>query len=119
MRLTALPTGLDSDYSARETSPIPGWLAPSLAAVGIGVLVGVLVVAASPVYLVAGLVGLVVVGVMLTDVRYAMIGFIAVATLLPFATIPVALGVVKPTLLDVCVMAILLVWLARLLADRR
>jgi O-antigen ligase len=85
----------------------------------VGATLGVVVAAASPLYTIAGLVGVVVLACVFADARVALFGFIAVATLLPFGTIPIALGPVTPTLIDVCLVSLLLVWTLRLLADRR
>lgn len=84
----------------------------------VGAALGVLVAAASPLYVVAGLIGLVGLACVIVDVRFAFFGFIAVATLFPFVAIPVSLGPVKPTLVDFCLIAILLTWIFRLLGDR-
>lgn len=90
---------------------------------GLGILVGaalgVVVAAASPLYTVAGLIGLIAVACVLSDVRFALFGFIGVATLLPFATIPLHLGPATPTLVDFCLVSVLLIWVFRLLADRQ
>lgn len=84
----------------------------------VGALLGLAVDLASPVYVVGGIIGIVCLAAMLRDVRVALLGFIAVATLLPFAVIPVPIGVVKLTLVDVCLGSALLVWAMRLLSDR-
>lgn len=105
---------------------VPAWLSRSspelgIAAlgVGVGIALGVVVAAASPLYTVAGLVGIVALVCVFADARIALFGFIAVATLLPFGTIPINLGPVIPTLIDACLVSLLLVWTLRLLADRR
>jgi O-antigen ligase len=79
----------------------------------------VVVAAASPLYAVAGLLGLAAVLVLISGARAGLTGFVAVATLLPFFVIPVEVGPVKFTLTDVTLYCVLLVWLARLLSDRR
>src|SRR5437588_85915 len=82
------------------------WLdLPPAATVGllgalVGVALGLAVVIASPTYVIAGLVGLVVVGALLSDVRFGLFGFVAVATLVPFVAIPVEVGPLKLTLVD-------------------
>ncbi len=105
---------------------VPAWLLHppgelGVAAVGllVGAALGIVVAAASPLYTVAGLVGIVVLACVFIDARVALFGFIAVATLLPFGTIPIALGPVTPTLVDACLVSLLLVWILRLLADHR
>jgi hypothetical protein len=87
--------------------------------VGIGLVLGVVVAAATPLYAVAGLVGVVGFLVLISSVRNGLVGFIAVATLLPFVVIPVEVGPVKFTLVDITIYCVLLVWIARLLTDRR
>jgi O-antigen ligase len=74
---------------------------------------------ASPPYIVGALLGVAFLVAILREIRVAIFGFVFVATLLPFAVIPVSLGVVKPTLVDLCLGSALLVWALRLLADRR
>jgi O-antigen ligase len=98
---------------------LPAELGIAALALGVGIVLGVVVAAATPLYTVAGLVGLAATACVFADVRFALFGFIAVATLLPFGTIPVPLGPVTPTLLDACLLSLLLVWILRLLADRR
>jgi len=98
-------------------------LPPNVAVAALGLLVGlalgVAVAAASPLYVVAGLVGLVGLVCLFADVRVGLFGFVGVATLLPFGTVPISLGPVRPTLVDACLVPVLLLWLFRLLADRR
>lgn len=88
-------------------------------ALGIGVGLGLAIDLASPPYVVAGLLGVVFLAAILREIRVAIFSFVAVATLLPFAVIPVPIGVVKLTLVDLCLGGALLVWILRLLADRR
>lgn len=84
----------------------------------VGGIVGVSSVAASPLVplgaLVAGTGFLAVLRSPLT----AVVGFVLAASLLPFAVIPVRLGV-SLTLVDVALTLLLLVWVARLLRGRR
>jgi hypothetical protein len=97
---------------------IPSPILLALAAIGLGVVTGVAVVAASPLYVVAGLVGLAGLATLFANWRYSAYGFVLVATLLPYGVIPIPIGVVKLTLVDVCLTAGLLTWLFRILADR-
>jgi hypothetical protein len=97
---------------------LPGWLSLTLIGLALGGALGLAVVTVSPVYVVGGLIGMVAVLVVFSDVRYGLIGLIGVVTLLPFVVVPVSIGVVKLTLVDVCVSSILLIWLLRLLGDR-
>lgn len=100
----------------RRLPPASGVAALGLA---VGAVLGVVVAAASPLYTVAGLIGLIALVCIFADVRFALFGFIAVATLLPFVAVPVSLGPVKPTLVDFCLISVLIIWVFRLLADRR
>ncbi len=86
---------------------------------GTGIALGIVVAAASPLYTVAGLIGIVALVCVFADARISLFAFIAVATLLPFGTIPINLGPLIPTLIDACLVSLLLVWTLRLLADRR
>jgi O-antigen ligase len=107
----------------RSRALTDGTLAPVIGAAAIavvsGIFLGIVVVAASPLYTVAGLIGIVVLAAVLRDLRVALFGFVAVATLLPFGVIPIPIGLVKLTLVDVCLTSALLVGILRLLADRR
>jgi len=81
-------------------------------------MLGVAVSVASPLYVIAGLLGLSGYIYLLADVRNPLYGFIAVATLLPFAVIPVKLGVVQFSLVEICLLTVVVLWLLRLLANR-
>jgi polysaccharide biosynthesis protein PslJ len=98
---------------------VPASLRWAVAAILLGGALGVLVVTISPLYLVAGILGVAAVLTMFTNIRYGMYGFVVVATLLPFVVIPVQIGVLKLTLIDVCLASVTLAWLLGLLAARR
>jgi O-antigen ligase len=97
----------------------PASLRWAVAAVFLGGALGVLVVAISPLYVVAAILGVAAVLTVFTNIRYGIYGFLAVATLLPFVVIPVQIGVLKLTLIDVCLASVTLAWLLGLLAARR
>ena len=87
----------------------------ALIAVLAGAAIGVGVAAIGPLYLVAGLIGLAVGIAFLRNTQVGILSFVAIATLLPFAVIPVPLGAFKLTLIDVTLTTLLLVWVVRLL----
>jgi O-antigen ligase len=87
--------------------------------IGLGLALGVGAAAATPLYAFAGLLGLAAILLLISSARAGLIGFVASATLLPFFVIPVEVGPVKFTLVDITLYCVLLVWLARLLTDRR
>jgi O-antigen ligase len=96
------------------------WGSPVVAAalaVLLGVAGGVLVVATSPVVVLAALAGLGVAFVLLQSLQLGLLFLFALLVLLPFAVIPVNLGA-QLTVLDATLTALLLVWLLRLLARR-
>ena len=106
-----------NDHRLLARISVPPVVLTATIGVVVGAALGVLVAAASPLYVVAGLIGLVGLACVILDVRFAFFGFIAVATLVPFVAIPVSLGPIKPTLVDFCLVAILLTWTFRLLGD--
>jgi O-antigen ligase len=121
MHIANRPPGAWSGFAAPTLpgrSELRARLGVPALAVAVGVVLGVGVVAASPLYLVGGLLGIVFILAVFRDPRVAIFGFVGVATLLPFAVIPIQLGVFKLTLVDVCLMSVLLVWALRLLGDR-
>lgn len=83
----------------------------------IGSIGGVLTAGVSPVAGIGVAMGLLVGLAMLVSTQIGMLGFIAVAYLLPFAVMPVPIGGVKPTFLDATLTVLLAVWLLRLLAS--
>lgn len=84
-------------------------------AVALGIAVGVLVVLVNPLFVVAGIVGVAVSLALLTSTHLTLLAFVGVATLLPFAVIPIRLGV-QLTVVDALLATLLLVWLLRTLA---
>lgn len=66
----------------------------------------------SPVIVIAGLFGLAAAAVILSNIEYGLYAVIAVAVLLPFASIPVNLGF-NPTFLDLALLALFAMWFAR------
>ncbi len=97
---------------------LPPVVATATLGVAVGAVLGVLVAAASPLYTIAGLIGIAALVCVVADVRFALFGFIGVATLLPFVALPISLGPVKPTLVDFCLIAVFLTWIFRALGDR-
>jgi polysaccharide biosynthesis protein PslJ len=98
---------------------LPPSVLVALIGIGIGLVLGVAVAAATPLYVVGGLLGIAAFLVLISSVRAGLIGFVLVATLLPFVVIPIEVGPAKFTLVDITINCVLLVWLARLLTDRR
>jgi polysaccharide biosynthesis protein PslJ len=95
------------------------WPPPlALVAVGLGGLGGVALVAMSPLILFAALGGGAVALVMLRSPQAALLGAVAVVSLLPFGVIPLRLGV-QLTFLDATLTAALLVTILSLLRERR
>ena len=78
-----------------------------------GLAAGALVALATPAYVAAGIVGLVAGLVLLSSTYFSLLAVLAVATLLPFAAIPLPIGFV-PTFLDVVLLCFFVGWLARL-----
>src|SRR5438067_3380671 len=93
------------------------WPPPlALVAVGLGVLAGIALVAASPLVLFAALGGAAVALAMLRSPQVALLGCVAIVSLLPFGVIPLRLGV-QLTFLDATLTIALLVTLLRLLRE--
>ncbi len=84
-------------------------------AIAIGAMVGLLIAAASPLYVVAGLAGLGVATALVVNMQVGLLAFVTVATLLPYAVIPLPIGGVRLTFIDAILTALLLMWLVRLL----
>lgn len=87
-------------------------------AVAGGVAAGALAAFAGPLYALAGLVGVAVGLVMLASAQLTLLAFVAVATLLPYGVIPVSIGGVRPTFLDVTLGLLLMTWVFGLLARK-
>ena len=106
-------------WSTAILDVIPPAVRVGVLGVFVGIALGLATAAATPLYVVAGLIGLDGQSVVLSDVRFGFIGFVAVATLLPFGVIPVPVGAVKLTLIDACLTAVLLIVFLRPLANPR
>ena len=78
-----------------------------------GLAAGGVIALVTPVYVAAGMVGVVVGLVLLSSPQASLLALLAVATLLPFAAIPLPIGFV-PTFLDVVLLTFFVGWLARL-----
>jgi polysaccharide biosynthesis protein PslJ len=98
---------------------VPASLRWAITAILLGCALGVLVVIVSPLYVVAAILGIAAVVTIFTNIRYGLYGFLVVATLVPFVVIPVQIGVLKLTLIDICLASVTLAWLLGLLAARR
>jgi O-antigen ligase len=83
----------------------------------LGAAIGVVSVAVSPLVPAGALVGIAGVGAILRSPLVAVLGFAIVACLLPFAVIPLRIGVAL-TAVDVLLTLLLLVWVLRLLRRR-
>ncbi len=66
----------------------------------------------SPIYVVAGIIGLAAGIIIMTNIEYGLYAVLGVAILLPFASIPVNLGF-NPTFLDLALIALFAMWFAR------
>jgi hypothetical protein len=89
-----------------------------LLAVAAGVACGAVAALVGPLYAAAGLVALLGGAAIFSSVRMAFLAFLAVATLLPFGVLPLSIGGVKPTLIDLTLSLLLLTWLTRLAVRR-
>jgi O-antigen ligase len=107
VRQMQLSLARPSAGAARAT--VAGGLAAGLAAAALAAFVG-------PLYAFAGLVGLVGGLVMLASQRATLLGFVAVATLLPYGVAPLPIGGVRPTFIDLTLSVLLLTWVFRLLS---
>jgi O-antigen ligase len=87
-------------------------------ALAAGLAAGALTAFAGPLYAFAGLLGLAAGLVMLSSQRATLLGFVAVATLLPYGVAPLPIGGVKPTFIDLILSILLLTWVLRLLARK-
>jgi hypothetical protein len=85
---------------------------------GVGLACGAAAAFAGPLYALAGLAPAVVGLAMLANLRITLLVFIAVATLLPYAVMPLSIGGVKPTFIDVTLSLLLLTWVLRFLSQR-
>lgn len=111
---------MERSIEARVSSARPPtWVGNVGLALGVGAALGIAVSAATPLYVVGGLIGLVAYLAILLDVRNPLYGFIVVATLAPFVVVPIKLGVVQLSLVEICLLTGMLLWLLKLLTDRR
>ncbi len=78
----------------------------------VGLAAGGVIALVTPAYVAAGMVGVVVGLVLLSNPQASLLALLAVATLLPFAAIPLPIGFV-PTFLDVVLLTFFVGWLAR------
>ena len=81
--------------------------------VAAGLLAGAYVAILSPLYAVAGVLAIAAGLLMLRDVWWGLVGLFALNTLLPFGALPIKLGL-TPTFLDLVLVVIYFVWLARI-----
>ncbi len=94
------------------------WYSPSLVAAAAALLLGGLVGGAAafdPRYALAGLLALGMAAAMLLSVRAGLLAVVATMTLLPFGTLPFK-AIITPTLLELALAGLLLVWVVRMLA---
>ncbi len=80
-------------------------------------LAALLVAVAGPLYGAAGLVALLFVALVLSDVRWGLIAVFLVIGFLPFATLPFKIGF-TPTFLNLAMVAVYFVWLMRIVTRR-
>ncbi|MBI2939551.1 MAG: O-antigen ligase family protein [Chloroflexi bacterium] len=97
---------------SRQPSP----LAVAALAVLVGLALGGAIALATPLYVVAALLGLAGGVALLLSVEAGLLIFVGIVTLLPYAVVPVPLGTVRLTFLDVTLTSLLLTWIVRLLA---
>ena len=83
------------------------------ACLAIGLALGAAVTFATPLYAIGGLVGLVGLVLLLASLEIALLALIGVLTIVPFFVVPVPIGGVRLTLLDIC-LVVLLLWLVRI-----
>jgi O-antigen ligase len=85
--------------------------------VAVGLIVGAYVAILSPIYAVAGVLAVVAGVLMLRDVQWGFIVLIWLICLLPFGALPFSIGF-TPTFLDLALVAIYFVWMARIAVGR-
>ena len=81
--------------------------------VAAGLLAGAYVAILSPLYAIAGMLAIVAGLLMLRDIWWGLVALIALIILLPFAALPFKIGF-TPTFLDLVLVAIYFVWVARI-----
>jgi polysaccharide biosynthesis protein PslJ len=114
--------------SLHEPSLRPSWfyrLHPGHSALGLGLMAGLIAVAGGvvlawggPLAALAAVLALAAVVVVLRDIEIGFWGVIGVIVLLPFAAVPIDMGV-KPTFLDLALAAVAGVWFLRLVTGRQ
>ena len=105
-----------------HSSLIERWRATTttrLAGVGLliamGLLLGGVAALFSPAVVLAGILGLLALLALFSSIQVSFLAIILIATLLPFAAVPINVGF-YPTFLDIALAALLILWLLRLLA---
>jgi hypothetical protein len=83
-----------------------------------GALLGVLTAVVGPAYVAAGVIGVLAGVYVLTDIRAALYGLVAMMALLPFGTLPFSIGF-TPTLIDVMIGLFLAVYLLQWMTSKR
>ncbi|MBI5876351.1 MAG: O-antigen ligase family protein [Chloroflexi bacterium] len=84
----------------------------------VGIAAGALVAFVNPLIGFAALVGLLGASVLARDAQWGLYGVMAIATLLPFAAIPLNIGF-NPTFLDIVTLLLVAVWLVQVATGRR
>lgn len=84
----------------------------------VGSLIALLMVTLGPLYTTAGIVGGLVGLYILTDIRAALYGIVAIMALLPFGTLPFSIGF-TPTLIDVMIGVFLLIYFLQWMTGKR
>jgi O-antigen ligase len=113
--------GPEAPVALTLTRPAPRWsrgLAVVAAATVVGVGAGALAAFVGPLYALAGVVAVAAAAVTLSSQRATLLAFVAVATLLPYGVMPLSIGGVKPTFVDLTLSVLLLTWVLRLLTRR-
>jgi O-antigen ligase len=80
----------------------------------VGVAGGALIAFAKPLYVLAGMMGLIAALLVLSDAQWGLYAVIGVTTLLPFAAIPLNIGF-NPTLLNLALLGLYFVWIVRVM----
>lgn len=119
MRGEQLSLRANAPISRSDASPLLRVVGFVGVAVLLGALLGVaLVEARNPLYVVGAFLGIAALLVIARSTEVGLFSLVAVITLLPFAVVPVPLGTFKLTALDVTLVLLLLVWIARILVAR-
>lgn len=84
----------------------------------VGAACGAAAAFAGPLYAVAGGIAAIVGVAMLGNTRMTLLAFIAVVTLLPYGVVPVSVGGVRLTFVDITLSVLLLTWMLRFLVRR-